>query len=71
MKKYARYLWFTVPMGLSTSLCAAAAQADTWVGVPAAALAPQYKVEAVKFRSNHETHGGVIGVGFGRGPGRH
>ena len=60
MKKYARYLWFTVPVGLSTSLCAAAAQADTWVGVPAA-LGPQYKVEAVRFRCNHETHADWLG----------
>ena len=52
MKKYARFLWFTVPVGLSTSLCAASAQADEWTPMP---LGPQYKVEAVRFHCNTET----------------
>jgi hypothetical protein len=52
MNKYVGSLWFTVPVGLSTSLCGVAAQADTWTPMP---LAPEYKVEAVRFHSNHET----------------
>ena len=54
MNKYARFLWFTIPVGVSASLCGASAQADTWVGVPMP-RGPQYKVEAVRFHSNHET----------------
>jgi hypothetical protein len=52
MNKYTRFLLFAVPASLSTSLCGAAAQADTWTPMP---LAPQYKVEAVRFRCNVET----------------
>jgi hypothetical protein len=52
MKKYGHFLRFTVPVGLSASLCGAAAQADTWWGT---SLKPQYKVEAVRFHCNDET----------------
>jgi hypothetical protein len=52
MYKYSHFLRFTVPVSLSASLCGAAAQADTWTPFP---LGPQYKVEAVRFRCNHET----------------
>jgi hypothetical protein len=52
MKNYADFFWFTVPVGLSTSLCGAAAQADKF---PTVDLQPKYKVEAVRFRCNHET----------------
>jgi hypothetical protein len=52
MDKYGYFSRFMVPVGLSASLCGASAQADTWTPMP---LAPEYKVEAVRFHCNHET----------------
>jgi hypothetical protein len=52
MKKCGHFLTFTVPASLSTFVCGAAAQADTWTPFP---LAPLYKVEAVRFHCNDET----------------
>jgi hypothetical protein len=53
MKKYSRFSQFTALMGLSTSLCAASTQADTWT--TPGSLQPKYKVEAVRFHCNDET----------------
>jgi hypothetical protein len=52
MSKYGYFARFTLSLGLSASLCGASAQANTWTPMP---LAPEYKVEAVRFHCNHET----------------
>lgn len=53
MKKYSHVSQFTALISLSTSLCAASTQADTWT--TPGNLQPKFKVEAVRFHCNDET----------------